>query len=325
MYVSSATYLEDAPAEAPLDAALARVRRELMTQLARSNERPARIFAHRYTLTLVPLALTTLLLWRWPGILTGLAFAIVAGFTQNALGVLMHEGSHYFFHSNRRINDLLANVFVCLPVFNTVQGYRQEHFHHHRRSGEDDDPYHDLYGGYARPEDMTRGLIRDVLGISAVCSFFRRYSGPSAARSGQPGAVLALAAVQGVIAAASWATTGWWFAWVVLWVLPLMTIPVAINRMRTFVEHYPGFEALPANRTTITGLLEYLCVAPYGYSHHFEHHFAPNVPYYRLAWAHEFIESQGIRLRAHQYNSAGYLRTFRRMMRELAAISTRAA
>jgi fatty acid desaturase len=24
------------------------------------------------------------------------------------------------------------------------------------------------------------------------------------------------------------------------------------------------------------------------YSHHFEHHFAPNVPYYRLAWAHGY-------------------------------------
>jgi fatty acid desaturase len=172
---------------------------------------------------------------------------------------------------------------------------------------------------------MTRGLVRDLLGISAVRSFLRRYTAGESRRPAQPGAALALVAVQAAIAAALWMLTGWPSAWIFLWVLPLMTIPVAINRMRTFVEHYPGFEALPANRTTLADTLEYLCVAPYGYSHHFEHHFAPNVPYYRLAWAHEFIEARGIHLRSHQYNSAGYLRTFRRMMRELAAVSARAA
>jgi fatty acid desaturase len=287
----------------------------MLRELARSPQRPGAIFAQRYALTLVPVAVSAGLLWWSPGLTTRLAFAIVAGFTQNALGVLMHEGSHYFFHRKRHVNDALANLLVCLPVFNTVDGYRQEHFQHHRRSGEHEDPYHDLYGGYDRPRDMTLGLIRDLAGVSAFRSFVRRYT---TGRQPQPGAMLALGVVQAGIAASLWVLTGWPAAWLFLWVLPLMTIPVAVNRMRTFVEHYPGFEALPANRTTFTGVLEYLCVAPYGYSHHFEHHFAPNVPYYRLAWAHTFIASRGIQLRSHQYNSTGYLRTFRRMMRELA-------
>jgi len=71
----------------------------------------------------------------------------------------------------------------------------------------------------------------------------------------------------------------------------------------------------------VVGLVEYVCVAPYGYSHHFEHHFAPNVPYYRLAWAHGYLKARGISLRSHEYNGAGYLPTFIRVMRELGARS----
>ena len=323
--MNSTASAEQAGGTAVPDAALLTIRKEMLRELAAADDRPGLIFAERYAATLVPIGLAAVLLGSWPGVATGLLFAIVAGFTQNALGVLMHEGSHFFFHRNRRVNDAMANVLVCLPVFNTVAGYRQEHLHHHRRSGEEDDPYHDLYGGYQRPQDMTRGLVRDLLGLSAVGAFLRRYTVPDATSTPQAGMAAALAGVQGGIAAGLWALTGWPFAWIVLWVLPLMTIPVAINRVRTFVEHYPGFEALPANRSTLTGILEYLCVAPYGYSNHFEHHFAPNIPYYRLHWAHAFLEARGVQLRSHQYNSAGYFRTFRRMMRELASASARAA
>lgn len=310
----------------PSDAALAAARRDLLRELTVAVERPTRIFVHRYLLTLSPLAAAAAALWLWPGVAAAVAFALVAGLTQNALGVLMHEGSHRFFHPDRRTNDLLADVFVCLPIFNTIHAYREEHFRHHRRSGEDDDPYHDLYGGYRRPHDMIKGLLQDLCGISAVRLFVRRYMTADPGRaSNRRARALALVTAQSIIAVGLWQLTGSAYAWIVLWVLPLMTIPVAINRIRTFVEHYPGFEALPANRTTLTGVLEYLCVAPYGYSHHFEHHFAPTVPYYRLAWAHEFLKGRGVALRSHQYTSAGYVRTFRRMMRELAAEKVRVA
>jgi fatty acid desaturase len=327
--VSRARRQPDAEA-LPADAALLGVRKELLRELTGTCDTPGRIFAGRYFLTIVPLACAAAALTSWPNLGTALAFAIVAGFTQNALGVLMHEGSHCFFHRDRRVNDALANVLVCLPVFNTVAGYRDEHFPHHRRSGTEEDPYYDLYGRYRRSEDVTRGLMRDLLGISAVRAFLRRYGSraagdeaPRRSAGSSLGTLVALATVQGGIAAALWAMTGWPFAWLLLWVFPLMTIPVAVNRMRTLVEHYPGLEGIPANRTTLTGVVEYLCVAPYGYSYHFEHHFAPSIPYYRLRWAHEFLEARGVELASRQCNRSGYFGAFRVMMRELARTSAR--
>jgi hypothetical protein len=61
--------------------------------------------------------------------------AVVAGFTQNALGILMHEASHYFLARDRQRNDRLANWLLCYPLMNTVAGYRAEHFLHQSMAG----------------------------------------------------------------------------------------------------------------------------------------------------------------------------------------------
>jgi fatty acid desaturase len=304
------------------DVALRQARKDLLRQLAHTEDRPTAVFLSRYFLTLIPLMFAGVMLAWWAHPVAFALFAIIAGFTQNALGILMHEGSHYFFHRKRKTNDLLANVLVCLPIFNTVQGYRDQHFEHHRHSGEEIDPYHELYGRYATRPDVIKGLIADLVGVTAVQSFLRRYSGGVRSGGNVPRwTFFALLAEQAVIAALLWRLTGSPLAWVFLWVLPLTTIPFAINRVRTIAEHYPGFEALPANRTTLVGIIEYCCVAPYGYSHHFEHHFAPNVPYYRLAWAHSYLKARGIQFRSHEYNSVGYFSTFTRVMTELGAVA----
>jgi fatty acid desaturase len=302
------------------DDLLLRSRKRLLRELAQTPDRPTSVFLSRYVLTLVPLTIAGSVLALWPQPFAFVLFAVVAGFTQNALGILMHEGSHYFFHRNRKTNDIIANVLVCLPIFNTVQGYRSQHFEHHRHSGEEIDPYHELYGEYKASEDVIKALVADGLGITAIRSFLKRYTGGRRPAGDQARwSIFALLGEQAAIGALLWWLTGSPLAWLFLWVLPLMTIPFAINRMRTFVEHYPGFEALPANRTTLIGIIEYLCVAPYGYSHHFEHHFAPTVPYYRLAWAHTYLKNHGIELRSREYTSAGYFQTFWRMMKELSA------
>ena len=308
----------DVEAPATTDQALRQARKDLLRDLAQAPDRPAAAFLSRYLLTLVPLTLAGGALAAWPRPVSFILCAVVAGFTQNALGVLMHEGSHHFFHRHRQRNDLLANVLVCLPIFNTVEGYRREHFEHHRHSGEPSDPYHDLYGQYRTKKDLIAGLVADLIGLTAIRSFLKRYAGHERPVDGGawwtlPAILIEQAALGGLL----WWLTGSPFAWLFLWILPLVTIPIAINRMRTVVEHSPGFDALPANRTTLVGLVEYFCIAPYGYSHHFEHHFAPNVPYYRLAWAHGYLKDRGITLRSHEVNGDGYLRTFGRVMSQL--------
>jgi fatty acid desaturase len=167
----SDTLYREAETASIADLALRQARKELLRDLAHTADRPTAMFLSRYFLTLIPLMFAAGLLALWPHPVAFVLFAVVAGFTQNALGIPMHEGSHHFFHRNRKTNDLLANLLVCLPIFNTVQGYRDQHFEHHRHSGEEIDPYHDLYGQYATRADVMRRLIADVIGVTVSDRF----------------------------------------------------------------------------------------------------------------------------------------------------------
>ena len=63
--------------------------------------------------------------------------------------------------------------------------------------------------------------------------------------------------------------------------------------------------------------VEWLLIAPYGYSYHFEHHALMNVPYYRLPAAHVALAERGHHFPSTELAAGGYLRTFMRLWRQL--------
>ena len=129
------------------------------------REKPLRstgTFVRSYVLTLLPLSAALAVVHMMPSVLPYVIAAVIAGFTQNALGILLHEGSHYFFHSDKNKNDLLADFLVGLPIFNTVEGYRWPHVEHHRHSGKERDPYYELYGIYQNRRALVFALIPPV-------------------------------------------------------------------------------------------------------------------------------------------------------------------
>lgn len=296
------------------------VRSKLMAALAERERDPFPVFLRAWALTVLPFVLMCLLLARWPhSIVLWVLTALVTGFVQNALGLLMHEGSHYFFHRSKKASDIWCDMLVCLPIFNTVQGYRTPHAEHHRSSGEDTDPYYLLYGSYTTFGHLLGQFLLDLAGFSAVERFFGRYGaegGGKAAKSNPAYALPSFLLIQlGLWSLLFW-ITGQWYAWFVLWVAPLMTIAILVNRFRTIVEHYPGFLGIKVNRSSLTGWVEYLCVAPYGYGHHLEHHLMPQVPYYDLGFVHRFLAPH-VEYSENEVATQGYLSTFRRLMREM--------
>jgi fatty acid desaturase len=300
------------------------VKEELMAVLAKRERNPFPIFLRAWLLTMLPFLSMCILLSFWPHLLVlWLMTALVAGFVQNGLGLLMHEGSHYFLHRSKKANDLWANILVCLPIFNTVQGYRIPHFEHHRSSGDDSDPYYFLYGSYPNLGHLLSRFLMDLLGVSALQRFFGRYfaEGIPAVNKRNPAYSLPVfLVIQLVIWLLLYCVTGRWYAWLLLWIVPLMTVTIFLNRFRTIVEHYPGFQGITISRTSLTGWLEYLCIAPYGYGHHLEHHLMPQIPYYHLGFVHKYLSAH-VNYTENELCSQGYLKTFIRLMRELWRLS----
>src|SRR3546814_20599006 len=48
------------------------------------------------------------------------------------LAVMMHDACHGMLFSNRRLNDLIGDIFVAYPLGFSIDLYRANHMYHHR-------------------------------------------------------------------------------------------------------------------------------------------------------------------------------------------------
>ena len=95
----------------------------------------------------------------------------------------------------------------------------------------------------------------------------------------------------------AFAAAGWWWVWLVMWLLPMMTWLPLVYRIRNIAEHalVAQNEADPLRqaRTTRANLLERALVAPYWVNYHCEHHMFTSVPCWKLPRAHMLLRRRG--------------------------------
>jgi fatty acid desaturase len=85
---------------------------------------------------------------------------------------------------------------------------------------------------------------------------------------------------------------GVWWAYPLLWLVPLLTWMMVITRIRNIAEHAvvpDSNDPLRNTRTTEASLLERAFVAPYFVNYHLEHHLLFYVPCYNLPKLHNIL------------------------------------
>jgi len=90
------------------------------------------------------------------------------------------------------------------------------------------------------------------------------------------------------------AAAGVWWAYPLLWLLPLVTWMMVITRIRNIAEHAvvpDSADPLRNTRTTHANLLERLFIAPYYVNYHLEHHLLFYVPCYNLPRVHRLLSA----------------------------------
>ena len=247
---------------------------------------------------------------RWWGQLLG-AFIAVA--VQTRMAVLMHEAAHGLIAKMRRRNDAIANWLVVYPIGMTVARYRADHLPHHTGLGTSAD--RDFTTLCVPP--VEAGLRASVLGVLTGSRHFKlllKYAGGSSGDDVEAGEEAPPASQErtggGVVGRALWqvallgvcvgASQPW--TYFIVWLLPLLTVGVAINELRTIVEHTPILPEMsagesrpltPVTRTVRPGWFgRYWIGALYFHLHH-EHHLFPAVPYSRLPELHRELVAQG--------------------------------
>jgi len=276
--------------------------RDLLTedQLAnlrtRSLWRGAWMIAHAWGVILGAILLVA---W-WPNPLTFALAVLLVGSRQLGLAVLMHEGAHGCFAANQTLNMRLSQWLCAYPIFADTRAYRRYHLQHHARTQEEDDP--DLV--LSAPFPITRASYRrkfwrDITGQTGYAqrkAQFRLALGdPKLPLRGRAQLFCSKLGRQLAVNALLWgglAAAGVWWAYPLLWLLPLLTWFMVITRIRNIAEHAMVGDAedpLRNTRTTLANWLERAFLAPYFVNYHLEHHLFYYLPCYKLPALHRLL------------------------------------
>ena len=227
---------------------------------------------------------------------------VLVGNRQLGLFILMHDAAHGALHSNRRVNDWVGKWFCGFDL----QPYRSYHLQHHRFVQQTHDP--DLV--LSAPFPVTRASLwrkmwRDLSGqtfykqrLSPLVSTFKtagfrpRWQGVQTELARQR-----LFWIGNALGFAVFAALGAAWAWVLMWLVPMMTWLPLITRLRNISEHalvaVNEPDPLRHARTTHANWWERVLIAPYWVNYHCEHHMFTQIACWNLPRAHRLLARQG--------------------------------
>ncbi|HEX9104356.1 MAG TPA: fatty acid desaturase, partial [Polyangia bacterium] len=240
----------------------------------------------------------------WYVLFVAAAIVGVAG-AQHGLAVLAHEAAHYRLYKARRLNDL-AGKLCAAPLGLSMLTYRAIHRIHHNHLYEPIDPDLALMAGYPRGRGyLLRKLAKDLAGITVVKNYYYFVGKPQGVRrldDTSPALRAAAARERKLVALANIAFIalsiymGFWRWYLLLWLLPLVTLLQAILRLRAIMEHGAVDDTttpLKAARTNFVPFYLYWILFPHDVHYHIEHHLYPSIPHYRLAECHRRLAARG--------------------------------
>jgi len=286
--------------------------REVVQQLTRRSAwRATAAVVHDFAVIAAAIAFA---LYFWPHPLAIVFSVILIGTRQHALFVLAHDAAHYLLYERRWLNDAVGRFCA------TVQGlsmctYRVIHRLHHNNLYGELDPDTALHGGYPRGKAyLIRKLLKDLSGLTAWKTYAYFLGGAPALNTATNVAMRPLddtseklrseakrdrnvVIVVHVAALILAAWSGHLIQYLVLWILPLVTVVQAILRLRAIAEHGATTDfssPLTAARTNAApAWLEWL-IFPHHVNHHIEHHLYASVPHYNLKRLNREMAQRGL-------------------------------
>ena len=239
---------------------------------------------------------------------------LIIGTRQHALFVIAHDAAHYLLFENRKVNDLAGRACA------TVQGlsmctYRVIHRLHHNNLYGELDPDTALHGGYPRGRAyLVKKLLKDLAGLTAWKTYAYFLGGAPALNTQTNVALRPLDDTSSklkdearndrnfviafhVAALVFFAWSGYLVQYLVLWILPLVTVVQAILRLRAIAEHGATTDfssPLTAARTNVAPAWLAWLIFPHHVNYHIEHHLYASVPHYHLPELHREMAQRGV-------------------------------
>jgi len=250
----------------------------------------------------------------WPNPLVLIAAVILIGSRQHALFVIAHDAAHYLLYERRWLNDVAGRACAAAQGLSMCT-YRVIHRLHHNNLYGALDPDTALHGGYPRGRMyLARKLVKDLCGLTAWKTYAYFLGGAPALNTATQVALRPLddtslklrdearsdrnlVIALHLIALVAFAASGYLVQYLVLWVLPLVTVVQAILRLRAIAEHGATTDfssPLTAARTNLGPAWLRWLIFPHNVNYHVEHHLYASVPQYNLPRLHAQMKRHGI-------------------------------
>ncbi len=232
----------------------------------------------------------------WPNFITIPLAILIIGSRQHGLSILVHEAAHGILFNNRKVNDFVGQYILGAPYGGDMRSYRHYHLRHHRYAQTELDPDLNLSSKFPVSKDsLRRKFFRDITGQTYLRIRLAQFSGKTmegsdAFEKTSPWPSLII----NFMMFAMLANWGVWWAYFVLWALPLMTWFFVVIRLRNIAEHaMTTFDDNPLThaRTTEANWFERVFFAPYYVNYHVEHHAYMYVPCYNFPALHRAMKT----------------------------------
>jgi len=209
---------------------------------------------------------------------------------------LMHEAAHRLLFSKKQLNDWVGRWLIGYPAFTNTDAYRRVHMAHHRDEFGPEEPDIPLYANYPiSPASFRRKLLRDVTGQTGWKLLRQQFAGLGGADPLTRRSQRKILAVQIVLLAVSFAF-GSPQAYLVLWLLPHLTVWRVINRLRSIAEHggmQRGDDRRVATHAIRQSPLARFYLVPYNIGFHLSHHVDSGIPFRSLPKYHRELQRAG--------------------------------
>ena len=267
-----------------------------------SNVRNALTIAALYAQTLAILWLAI----RLQNMIAYAAAFVLMGRAHAQFASLMHESAHRLLFTSKFANDFAGRWLLGFPGFVTTDGYRFVHSAHHRQEFGPDEPDLALYANYPiTRRSFRRKLVRDALGITGVRLMRNQlqtlFAGERRSRTTQ----IKIFGLQVSMFAVSW-IIGHPFIYLLLWLLPFLTIWRVINRLRSIAEHGGMRQDEDRRMTTHSVRQSWLArffIVPYNIGWHLAHHVDSGIPFRSLPKYHAELRANSYVAETFEYRS----------------------
>ena len=228
--------------------------------------------------------------WAW------IPAVLLMGRAHAQYASLMHEAAHRLLFRNKRANDFVGRWLIGYPAFTNTDAYRRVHMAHHREEFGPDEPDIPLYANYPiSAASFRRKLWRDASGRTGLRLLRVQLAGIKSPAAVVRRTLWRILAVQVLLIAVA-VVSGYWWAYLLFWLLPYLTVWRVINRLRSIAEH-GGLMASDDRRIATHSVVQHpiaqFFLVPFNIGFHLAHHVDAGVPFRNLPRYHRLLVDSG--------------------------------